>query len=85
MGWIRCRFVSTAEDYVPIKFPPPGPYWCSGVVDEDAYRCFHVVAYVKRLSDLCKYWPEAEDIEFTKEKEIKFSDRFPKPEWWTGC
>ena len=30
MEWTRYRFRADPDDYRPIIFPPPGPYWCSG-------------------------------------------------------
>jgi hypothetical protein len=32
--WIRYRFHANADDYRPVKFPPPGPYWCSGYLGD---------------------------------------------------
>lgn len=79
MNWLRARFKANEEDYRPVKWPPPGPYWCTGY--GDGYSI--VVAYVKSLKELRKYWPEAKDIETTKEKEIEYTERFPKPDWLT--
>jgi len=76
--WTRCRFKANLEDYRPVKWPPPGPYWCSGQNDQHAI----VIAYVRSERQLKQYWPEAEEITSTKEDEILYSDRFPKPAWW---
>lgn len=76
--WYRIRFQSTSDDYRPVKFPPPGPYWCSG--QGNGYFC--LVGYFKSPSEVKSFWPEAE-VEFVQErKQITFTDRFPRPEWW---
>jgi len=41
---LRVRFHTDEEDYRPLKFPPPGPYWCTG--EGDGY--WTIVAYVER-------------------------------------
>jgi Ni/Co efflux regulator RcnB len=76
--WRRHRFYTSSEDYRPIKWPPPGPYWCSGETDD----AFILIAYIPQNVKLEDYWPEAERAEFTDEDEIIFSDRFAKPDWW---
>lgn len=80
--WNRWRFKAYVEDYRPIKFPPPGPYWCSG--EGDGYHI--LVAYFpveKTWEDIMEYWPEGTDFDLMKSDcEITFSDRFAKPDWW---
>lgn len=76
--WIRYRFFVNPDDYRPITFPPPGPYWCSGSTDE--YNI--CIAYLPPDVDIKTYWPEAV-IDFEQHREsITYTDRFPKPEWW---
>jgi hypothetical protein len=84
MSWLRVRFTSNADDYRPISFPPPGPYWCSGYTVNNDFECdeYILIAYVKKESDITKFWPEAKNLNCTEEKQITFSDRFPKPDWW---
>ena len=78
-NWIRVRFKANLEDSRPVKWPPPGPFWESGFNDEHAI----VIAYVRTLDEVTEYWPEAEEIDAEHRDEIKFTDRFPKPDWWT--
>lgn len=78
MSWLRCRFKANLDDFRPVKWPPPGPFWGTGFNDEH----YIVVAYVKRLKQVKEYWPEAEDIDSTEEDSISFTDRFIKPDWW---
>jgi len=79
-GWIRCRFQASPEDYRPVKFPPPGPFWCTGY----GIGYSIIVAYVKDEKQITEYWPEADDIDVHEENtEIVFTSRFPKPEWWS--
>jgi len=80
MTWRRHRFRTTEEDWRPITFPPPGPYWCSGYDSKDNAI---LIAYLPASANLLEWWPEAYDDEFTEESEITFSDRFSRPEWWT--
>lgn len=76
--WLRVRFKANLDDYRPIKWPPVGPYWCSGYGETHAI----VIAYVRSLDQIIEYWPEAIDLDAEEYAEIKFSDRFPKPQWW---
>lgn len=80
--WDRIRFRADEMDFRPVKWPPLGPYWCSGC--GDGYSI--VVAYVPRgLSDrrIKEYWPEAACIDRMQEGvALEYSDRFQEPEWW---
>lgn len=81
MNWLRVRFKSRAEDYRPIYTPPDlpeGPWWCTGYGDDYSI----LVAYVKSTATIYKQWPEAYDLDGEVVDEIKFSDRFQKPDWW---
>lgn len=80
MSWIRARFKTDENDYRPVKWPPPGPFWCTGYGDGSSI----VVAYMKNEKQIEEYWPDAEEVEITQRDEITFTDRFPKPEW-TWC
>jgi hypothetical protein len=79
MSWIRARFYTDENDWRPIKFPPPGPAWCTGFTPENAI----VVAYVQSEDQILEYWPDAVNIEAEPREEITFTDRLPKPDWWT--
>jgi len=83
MPWKRYRFYTCEEDYRPVIFPPSGPWWCTGYTGDDWERAI-IAAYLPEGEDIRKYWPEAEDIEFEGRDSIQFTDRFPKPKWWTG-
>lgn len=76
--WIRSRFKANEEDFRPVKWPPVGPYWCSGY--GEGYSI--VIAYTKTVEELLEFWPEAKDIDAEHRDEIIFTDRFPKPDWW---
>lgn len=76
--WLRCRFHANEDDFRPVLWPPPGPYWCSGY--GDGYSI--IVAYVKTIDQIKEYWPEATNIDSSEEDEIVYSDRFQKPKWY---
>ena len=78
-NWLRYRFRTTADDYRPVKWPPPGPYWCTGYDPEDQPI---IVAYAPPDASIRDYWPEYRDAEWTSENEIAYTSRFPQPEWW---
>lgn len=78
--WTWCRFKTRSDDWRPVKFPPPGPCWCSGC--GEGYNI--IVAYVpfgqEHLID--EYWPDAYNIDTEPAHGITFSDRFSRPEWY---
>jgi len=77
----RARFKANADDYRPIKFPPPHPYWCTGYAGDDSYSV--IVAYVDNEDQIAEYWPEAEEIDMGRQvNKYVFTSRFPKPEWF---
>ncbi len=80
--WVRFRFQAEHDDSRPIKFPPPGPWWETALACNGDFAT--VVAYFpkERQGELWDYWPEANEITKTDEKEIIFTSRFPCPEWW---
>jgi hypothetical protein len=78
--YLRVRFHANEEDYRCIKFPPPGPYWCSGYGEDYSV----IVAYVKTEAQILEFWPDATEVEILQERdEIIFTDRFPRPDWWS--
>ena len=78
--WIRHRFEQPTEDYRPIVFPPPGPYWCTGEAGDGSY--FIIVAYLPRFTKVTQYWPEARNIDSEERDKITYTDRFEKPDWF---
>jgi hypothetical protein len=77
---IRARFITTSEDYRPVTWPLKHPYWCSGV--GDGYST--IVAFADDVTEIKRLWPEAEDIDHCDVDDYCFTDRFPKPLWWTA-
>ena len=75
---IRARFKANADDYRPVNWPIKHPYWCSGYGEDHSI----IVAYADNEAEILKNWPEAEDIQAEDVTEYRFSDRFPKPEWF---
>lgn len=79
MWWRRYRFkTASIDDPRPLVFNPKFPWWESG------FNLTHatIIAWLPLSEDLSVYWDDATDIEFTEHKEIEFSDRFPKPEYF---
>lgn len=80
--WIRYRFkTESVADWRPVVFDPRFPYWCSGVAGDDSYAT--IVAWLPGAEPLKKYWDDAFDVESTEHDEITFTDRFPKPNYFT--
>jgi hypothetical protein len=81
-NWVRHRFQANADDYRPMTFPTPGPYWCSGYAGDGSYAT--VIAYLPEgMSPASEtLWPEADKIDSESRDKITFTDRFPCPEWW---
>lgn len=81
--WVRLRFKANYQDSRPIKFPPLGPYWESSLSCDKTHAI--VIAYLPYNArfQLWDFWPEAIDIQITREKELIFTERFPCPEWWS--
>ncbi|GAA4649048.1 hypothetical protein GCM10023116_13220 [Kistimonas scapharcae] len=75
---IRARFKANADDYRPVNWPVKHPYWCSGYTEDYSI----IVAYADNEAEILKNWPEAEDIQAEVVTEYRFTDRFPKPEWF---
>jgi hypothetical protein len=66
----------------PVRFPPPGPWWCSGFEAFDAYAI--VIAYLRPEDSVTDWWPEASHIDSEPCDRIIFTDRFPRPDWYKG-
>ena len=80
-------------DMAPIKMP----WWCTGYSYYDPFDDFEpseeknltitthesaiIVCYLPEEESLYKYWDDAFNVEAENVDEIKYSDRFPKPEW----
>lgn len=78
---LRVRFSTIAGDWRPINWPIKHPYWKTG---EDAEgETAILVAYADDLDYIYRYWPEAEDVVGEEVDGYVFTDRFPKPEWFT--
>lgn len=80
--WVRHRFYTHHEDSRPVKFPPPGPWWCSGSTDDVNGEIQIIVAYLPENYEIKKYWPEVGEVSFSDPGPITFTDRFSKPDWW---
>lgn len=77
---LKIRFKTPGPDYRPVKWPPPGPYWRSG---SSTGGTVIVTAYAESLQQIYDYWPNAKELDVLEVgKEIVFTDRFPKPDWW---
>lgn len=78
--WVRVRFYAKSGDPRPVKWPPPGPFWCSGYSGNDGSAV--VVAYLRNRRQLKKFWPDASSADYEECDAITFSERFSEPEWW---
>jgi len=82
LKWRRYRFYTHSEDNRPIIFNPKYPWWCSGYGEDSKGEYSVCISYLPENEDLLKHWDDASNIEFTKESEITFSERFPKPSYF---
>lgn len=55
------------------------PWWCSGEAMDGSYVI--IICYLPEDEMLEKYWDDAYDIESDSCSEIKYTDRFHKPDW----
>lgn len=76
---IRARFYVDSNDYRPVNWPPPGPYWCTGERSDGAAV---LVAYADSEKQIREFWPEAEEIDAEPAESYAFTSRFPQPTWW---
>lgn len=76
--WYRFK-TKAVDDYRPLidMKEIQMPWWSTG------YGINHVtiVCYLPKGEDLFKYWDDAYDIDSEERNEIKYTDRFPKPDW----
>lgn len=79
--WVRCRFrTRSVNDYRPLKdMRQIGPWWCTGTSCDGDYVT--IVCYLPPMVSVYEFWDDAYDIDATIEAEIKYTDRFPRPEW----
>ena len=77
---LRIRFQANEDDYRPVNWPVKHPYWCSGY--GEGYSI--VVSYADDIEYIIRNWPEATELDIMEDdlKEYKFTDRFPKPDWF---
>lgn len=80
-GMKRYRFkTKSVKDYRPLVFNPAYPWWCSGTAGDGKYAT--IICYLPDDEEFLKYWDDAYDIDSEDCKEIVFSDRLSKPEWY---
>lgn len=75
---IRARFHVNPDDYRPIKWPIPYPYWCSGYGDDYSI----VVAFADSEEQILEFWPDATEITSEEVAGVTYSSRFPQPSWY---
>lgn len=79
---IRARFnikhKDCDNDFRPVKWPIKYPYWCTG----ESSEAFVIVAYADNVGEIRELWPEAYNIEAEEVRQIEFSSRLPRPEWY---
>lgn len=76
---LKVRFQQPTEDYRPVLWPIPHPYWRTGSGDD----YYIIVAYVDSVEQLKAQWPEAEELDIFEEEadHYVFTARFSKPDW----
>ena len=77
---IRARFTVNGDDYRPVEWPIKHPYWCTGYTGDDKAV---IVAYADNIAEIRRLWPDAGTIDKELTDDYSFTDRFPRPKWWT--
>lgn len=78
---IRVRFRTTATDHRPFNWPVKHPYWVTGYSGDDFDAT--IISYADDMAYIIINWPEGTDFEVEEVDGYTFTDRFPKPEWFT--
>jgi hypothetical protein len=78
---IRARFRVPNDDPRPVEWPIKYPYWITGYACDKAQTAI-LVAYATDQMEIVRLWPDAEYIESESVDKPRFSDRFPKPDWF---
>jgi hypothetical protein len=78
-AWFRVRFLTSSQDWRPVTWPPPGPYWYLGTT-ENHRTC--LISYTRSMRELYEAWPEAENVVYSPESKIIFTHQYPEPIWW---
>ena len=79
MIWIRYRFkTKSVKDSRPLVFNPRFPFWITGESDKDVT----IVAFLPKSEKLSIYWDDAFEIQSSEHKEIQFTERFSKPDYF---
>ena len=84
--YIYYRFkTKSVNDPRPLKVLKPlgVPYWISGYKHDGNFELAAaiIVCYLPTGTNLAEYWDDAYDIETTPCNVIKYTSRFPKPDW----
>jgi len=79
--WKRYQFsTKLVGECNPLISNPQFPWWVSGTGSDSDCDFTVIVAYLPHNDPIYRYWNDAFDIAFTREDEINFSDRYPKPD-----
>lgn len=76
---IRARFMVNADDPRPVNWPIKHPYWVTGYGDD----CAVIVAYADNEDEVMSNWPDAKGIDADDASDYIFTERFPKPHWFS--
>ena len=76
---LRIRFEANEDDYRPVNWPVKYPYWCTGYGENYSI----VITYCEDKGYVYQNWPESKNLDIEEVEKIKFTDRFPKPDWYT--
>jgi len=79
---LRVRFEANYDDPRPVSWPIKYPFWVTGSAGDESYSI--VVAYADDEEYIYKNWPEAKNLDCDTVTECTFTDRFPKPDWFTN-
>lgn len=78
---LRVRFKANAADPRPVNWPVKHPYWVTGQAADGSYAI--VVTYAYDEDYIWHNWPDAYALESIEVGGYAFTERFPKPDWFT--
>jgi hypothetical protein len=76
---IRAKFKTSPEDFHPVTFNHPHPFWRVGFMHDGSSV---IIAYADDREQILDFWPDADEIDAEQAQSYCFNKRFPRPTWF---